>query len=103
MTLQGSVDLSYQLLSNPMNSSENYNLIYNHDIRGQDVGDYILFRYTIFWLYVTSFFFMPIVLYFVIHPDFREPSDEEKKEYDEFFEKIRKVNREKRNETSPKS
>jgi hypothetical protein len=103
LTFQGIIDLNYQIFDNPKNSTVFYSLVYIHDIRGQDVQGYILLKYVIFWTYITSFFFVPFILYFIIHPDFREPSKEEKKEYDEFFDKIREVNREKRDETSLKS
>lgn len=103
MTLQGSIDINYQLNSNPTNKTVFYNLIYTNNVRGEEFQGYILLKYTVFWSYILSFIILPLVLYFIIHPDFRQPSKEEKKEFDEFFDKVREINQEKRNETSPKS
>jgi len=103
LTCQGSVDLNYQLNSNPQNDTVNYNLVYNLNIEGQDLQGFFLLKFSLTFAYIVSFVVIPVFLYFTIHPDFYQPSNKEKEESAEFFDKLAKVNYKKRNESSTKS
>jgi len=106
LTCQGSVDLSYQLNSNPQNDTVNYNLVYNLNIRGEDAQMFFFLKDFLNIVYIASFVVIPVFLFFTMHPEFYEPSNEEKEENAEFFDKVAKVNqkkRKKRNKSSTKS
>jgi len=103
LTYQGSVDFNYQLNSNPQNDTVNYYLVYTLSITEQDAYDYIYLKSTIFLAYIVSFFLLPIILYLIIHPEFYEPSKEEKEKSEEFFDKLEKRNLKKRNKSSTKN
>ncbi|MHA1509440.1 MAG: hypothetical protein ACTSO6_12130 [Promethearchaeota archaeon] len=90
LTCQGSVDLNYQLNSVPQNDTISYDLIYSHSIRKQDANSFAINKAAIFIAYIASFFLVPLILYFKIHPDFHEPSKEEKEEIDKFFDYLKK-------------
>jgi len=100
ITCQGSVDLNYQLDSNPQNGTVNYNLVYTFSVREQDAYGYISLKNAIFITYIASFFLLPIILYFIIHPDFYEPSKREKEKSDEYFDYLVKRKQKKRKESS---
>ena len=91
LTCQGFVDLNYQLNSNPQNSTVNYNLVYTNSIRIQDVQSIVIFKNAIFIFYNLSFFLLPIILFFTIHPDFYEPSKEEIEKGEEYFDYLEKM------------
>ena len=91
LTFQGSVDLNYQLNSIPQNTTLNYNLVYTNNFRRQDALGSVLLKYALTLIYIASFFLIPVILYFIIHPDFYEPSREEMEEIEEFFDNIVKT------------
>lgn len=103
LTCQGSVDLNYQLNSIPQNATVNYNIVYTHSIRGQDAQGYFISKIVIFIAYIASFFLLPIILYFTIHPEFHEPTKEEKEKTKEYLDYIAKWEQEKRKENSTKN
>jgi len=90
LTCQGSVDLNYQLNNNPKNGTVNYNLVYTHSIRERDAQDFLLFENAIIIAYILSFFLLPIILYFTIHPDFYKSSKEEKEKDEEYLDYLAK-------------
>jgi hypothetical protein len=90
LTYQGSIELNYQLISNPMNDTVNFNTIYTHNIKLQDAYAYPSVKSVIFLAYIASYFLLPIILFFTIHPDFYEPSKEEKERSEEYFNYIEK-------------
>ena len=102
LTCQGSVDLNYQLNSNPQNGTVNYNLVYTHSIKEQDAHNFMLFENTIIIVYILSFFVLPIILFFIIHPDFREPSKKEKEKNEEYLDFLAKRKPKESNESSAK-
>ncbi len=91
LTCQGSVYLNYQLNNVPQNDTINYNLVYSHSIRKQDANSFAINKAAIFIAYIASFFLIPIILYFIFHPDFYEPSEEEKEEIDQFLDYLAKT------------
>ena len=103
LTCQGSVDLNYQLNSNPQNGTVNYNLIYTHSIKEQDAHNFMLFENTIIIVYLLSFFLLPIILFFIIHPNFHEPSKKEKEKSEEYLDFLAKRKPKESNESSAKN
>ena len=103
LTCQGSVDLNYQLNSNPQNSTVNYNLVYTNSIRIQDVQSIIIFKGAIIIAYTLSYFLLPIILFFTIHPDFYEPSKKEKEKGEEYFDYLAKTKPKENKEISAKN
>jgi len=97
LTFQGSVELNYQLNSNPQNDTMNFNLIFTYDIREQDLNNYKIGKSVIILAYIASFFLLPIILYFTIHPDFYEPSKEEREKSEEYFNYLTKKKQENSN------
>lgn len=90
LTYQGSIELNYQLISNPKNDTVNFDTIYTHNIKEQDAYAYANGKSAIFIAYIASFFLLPIILFFTIHPDFHEPSKEEKDRSEEYFNYLEK-------------
>jgi len=103
LTCQGSVDLNYQLNSNPQNGTVNYNLVYTHSIKEQDAHNFMLFENTIIIVYILSFFVLPIILFFIIHPDFHNPSKKEKEKIEGYLDYLAKMKPEENNENSAKN
>jgi len=103
LTCQGSVDINYQLNSNPQNVTVNYNLVYTHSIREQDAHNFILFENTIIVVYVLSFFLVPIILFFKIHPEFHEPSEKIKEKNEEYLDFLAKMKPKESDESSAKN
>ena len=97
LTCQGSIKLNYQLISNPKNDTVNFNTIYTHNIREQDAYAYANGKSAIFIAYIASFFLLPIILFFTIHPDFHEPSKEEKERSEEYYDFLAKRKQENNN------
>ena len=97
LSCQGSVDLNYQLNSIPQNDTVNFNPIYTHNIREQDAYNYLNVKTGIFMGYLASFFILPVILYFTIHPDFYEPSKEEKDKSEEYLNYLEKEKRRNKN------
>ncbi len=97
LTFQGSFELNYQLNSNPQNDTMNFNLIFTYDIREQDLNNYKIGKSVIILAYIASFFLLPIILYFTIHPDFYEPSKEEKEKSEEYYNYLAKRKQENSN------
>ncbi len=103
LTCQGSVDINYKLNSNPQNVTVNYNLVYTHSIREQDAHNFILFENIIIIVYVASFFLLPIVLFFIIHPEFHEPSKKVKQKNEEYLDFLTKMKPKNSDESSSKN
>ncbi|GAH61404.1 unnamed protein product [marine sediment metagenome] len=97
LTFQGSFELNYQLNSNPQNDTVSFNLIFTYDIREQDVQTFKIGKSVIILAYIASFFLLPIILYFTIHPDFYEPSKEEKEKSEEYYNYLAKRKQENSN------
>lgn len=90
LTCQGSIDLNYQLNGNPQNGTLNYNLVYINSIREQDAQSYIYLKNAIFISYVASFILLPIILFFIIHPDFHQPLKKEEEKNEKYFDYLAK-------------
>lgn len=97
LSCQGSVDLNYQLNSIPQNDTVNFNPIYTHNIREQDAYNYLNVKTGIFIAYLASFFILPVILFFIIHPDFYEPSKGEKEKSEEYLNFLEKEKRRNKN------
>jgi len=94
LTCQGSVELIYQLNSNPKNDTVNFYLMYTHNIRDWDGLPFFVIINAIYIAYIVSFLLVPIILFLIIHPDWQEPSVEEKKEDEEYFKYLGKKRQE---------
>lgn len=90
LTYQGSIELNYQLNSNPKNDTVNFNIIYTHNIKEQDAYAYANGKSAIYIAYIASYFLLPIILFFTIHPDFLELSKEEKERSEEYLNYLEK-------------
>ncbi|MBY9018037.1 MAG: hypothetical protein KGD66_04305 [Candidatus Lokiarchaeota archaeon] len=97
LTYQGLVELNYQLNSNPQNDTVNFDLIYTHNIRDWDGLPFFVIKNLIYIAYIVSFLIVPIILFFIIHPDWLEPSVEEKEENEEYFKYLEKIKQENTN------
>lgn len=97
LTYQGSIELNYQLNDNPQNDTVNFNLILTYDIKEQDLFNYTIGRSVFNLAYIASFFLLPIILFFTIHPDFYEPSKEEKEKIEKYFNYLTKKKQENSN------
>ena len=100
LTCQGSVDLNYQLNSNPQNGTVNYSFVYSHSVTQLDAINYVIFKNAIFLTYIASFIVVPIILYFIIHPDFHEITKEEKEKNEEYRDYLTKGKQNKSEEGS---
>lgn len=97
LTYQGSVELNYQLNNNPQNDIVNFNTTYTHNIREQDTYAYTNAKSAIIIAYIASFFLLPIILFYIIHPDFYTPSKEEKERSEEYYDFLAKRRQENNN------
>ena len=91
ITCQGSVDINYQLNSNPQNTTVNYNLVYTHSVMRKDAHALIILKYAIIIAYIASFLLLPTILFYTVHPDFHGISKEERKKGEEFHNFLAKM------------
>lgn len=103
LTCQGSVNISYHLNSIPQNGTVDYNLVYIHTVREYDAYSFMLFESTVIIAYIISFVLLPTILFFIIHPDFHEPSKEEKEENEEYLKHLTDMKPKESEESSAKN
>ena len=103
LTCQGSVNISYQLNSNPQNGTVDYNFVYTHTIREYEAYSFMLFEGFVIIAYFVSFPLLPIILFFIIHPDFHEPSKEEKEENEAYLKHLTDMKPKESEESSAKN
>ncbi len=103
LTCQGYVNMSYQLNSNPQNSTVNYNLVYINNVREYEAYNFNLFQGVVFVAYRVSFVILPLIWFFVIHPDFHESSKEEKEKNEEYLKHLESMKPKESEESSSKN
>ena len=96
ITFIGYIDLNYTLNSNPFNDTLYFNLVYTHNIGDPEAQGYLFGKILVNLLYYASFVIVPLVLYFIIHPDFailKKKEEEKVEDYYDFLKKKRETDK----------
>ena len=90
ITFTGYINLNYTIASNEFNEILHFNMVYTHNIRDPDAQGYLFLKVILYFLYYASFVLVPLILYFIIHPDFAKLKKKEEEKVDDYYDFLKK-------------
>ncbi|MFX0012364.1 MAG: hypothetical protein ACFE9R_18775 [Candidatus Hermodarchaeota archaeon] len=92
ITFIGYINLNYTIASTEFNEVLPFNMVYTHNFGDPEAQGYLFGKILLYILYYASFVLVPIILYFIIHPDFgilKKKDEERVEDYYDFLKKKR--------------
>ncbi|NHJ21559.1 MAG: hypothetical protein EAX91_11490 [Candidatus Lokiarchaeota archaeon] len=90
ITFIGNINLNYTIASIEFNEVLHFNMVYTHNIGDPEAQGYLFTRVLLHILYYASFVLVPLILYFIIHPDFGTLEKKEEEKVGDYYDFLKK-------------
>jgi hypothetical protein len=90
ITFIGYINLNYTIASIEFNDVLHFNMVYTHNIGDPEAQGYLFTKILLHILYYASFVLVPLILYFIIHPDFGIIKKKDKEKVEDYYDFLKK-------------
>ena len=90
ITFIGYINLNYTIASNEFNDVLHFNMGYTHNIGDPEAQGYLFGKILLHILYYASYVLVPLILYFIIHPDFGTLEKKEEEKVEDYYDFLKK-------------